>query len=880
MNPEARQTPGDATVSRLLWSQIIWRHWKQEPRLTAVLVGILALGVAVFLSIHLANKAAVSGFGMFTESIAGQSDAILRPRAGMLDEAVLLELRETAGDYAIGIFPVLEISAAIGEGEEKDLLRLVGADLVALQNAASYTDGESSTFGGGAVASSGGDSVLGRSDVGFVGAAFAKRFDVEQGETVSIVVNDRAVDLNIKGILPEDPNRVPVPDHLVLLDLPGLQSLAQAETAISRVEFRAPPGPTTDQMKKDALATIWDWSQEKGYLLETPSDRKSSVTKMSGAFRLNLTILSGLALLVGMYLILQAMEAAVVKRRAEIATLRSLGVTPKQIRRAWILEGVLLGTVGALIGVFLGRLLATAMVGAIAKTVNTLYYRTTTTAVTLEWREIVFCLAFGLIASLIAVAIPARDASLTPPAHAIRRGTQGGGLSVLRKHGLGLILVGSGIASTWLPSWKTTSGTSVPIGGYLAAVLLVFGASILIGILFRPIARMLRHSDGDAMRVHAASQLARPEGRHRLTAAGLSVAIGMSAAMAILVASFETTLTSWIQQLLRADIYVAPAGMSAVTNENAVSEPTWRAIEATPGVAGADKLRRYTVSLGNADFFLGGADYNTGSERYLQLMWQDAPADTGPRSLVEKIDDRFPGWISESMARRFQLEKGSRIDLPTPDGEKPISVTGIFAEYGNETGTLIVARELTSQWFDDNSVSNLALYLDEKAEPEKVLEAIREQFPTLTVQTNARLRSESIRIFHQTFAVTYALEAIAVIIAVSGLGLALAGLLLERKSELATLKSLGASRSEIARGAMWEGIGLSLVGFAGGIILSFFLGWVLIHVINPQSFGWTLTYRVPWISFLALGGITIAAAAIVAHLVGFKNANLRSDTRE
>ena len=263
---------------------------------------------------------------------------------------------------------------------------------------------------------------------------------------------------------------------------------------------------------------------------------------MSGAFRLNLTILSGLALLVGMYLILQAMEAAVVKRRAEIATLRSLGVTPGQIRRAWIVEGVLLGVVGALIGIFLGRILATAMVGAIAKTVNTLYYRTTTTAVTLEWEEILFCLAFGLIASLIAVAIPAWDASLTPPAHAIRRGTQGGGLAVLRKHWLGVLFIGLGFAATQLPPWETESGTSVPIGGYFAAVLLVFGASILIGILFRPIARVLRHPDGDAMRVHAASQLARPEGRHRLTAAGLSVAIGMSAAMAILVAQFRDDL--------------------------------------------------------------------------------------------------------------------------------------------------------------------------------------------------------------------------------------------------------------------------------------------------------------------------------------------------
>ena len=187
--------------------------------------------------------------------------------------------------------------------------------------------------------------------------------------------------------------------------------------------------------------------------------------------------------------------------------------------------------------------------------------------------------------------------------------------------------------------------------------------------------------------------------------------------------------------------------MSAVTNENTISESTWQAIESTPGVVGADKLRRYTVSLGNADFFLGGANYNTDSERYLQLMWQDAPADTGPRSLDGKVGDRFPGWISESMARRFQLKKGSRIDLPTPDGEKPIFVTGIFAEYGNETGTLIVAREHTSQWFDDKTVSNLALYIDENADSDQVLETIREQFPTLTVQTNARLRSESIRIF-------------------------------------------------------------------------------------------------------------------------------------
>jgi putative ABC transport system permease protein len=119
-----------------------------------------------------------------------------------------------------------------------------------------------------------------------------------------------------------------------------------------------------------------------------------------------------------------------------------------------------------------------------------------------------------------------------------------------------------------------------------------------------------------------------------------------------------------------------------------------------------------------------------------------------------------------------------------------------------------------------------------------------------------------------------------VIIAVSGLGLALAGLLLERRNELTTLKSLGATRREIAGAAMWEGSGLAFVGYVGGILLSFLLGWVLIYVINPQSFGWTLVYRVPWASFLLLGVLTVGAAALVAWVVGFKNAELKSDRQE
>lgn len=866
-----------AAIGRLLWSRIIWRHWRREPRLTFVLVGILALGVAVFLAVRLANKAAVSGFGMFTESIAGESDFILRPRAGTLRVEILRQLRDEAGAIPVGIFPVLEVSAALSERPENGLLKLVGADLVALQNAGTYAGDGTSVSGDSA---GGDDSILGLPDRGFVGAAFAKRFGVEKDEQLSVIVNDQIIDFTIAGVVPEDPNRPAVPDNLVLMDLPGLQKLSGLEGKLTRVELRIAPGTQAEQNRQKIGAAMWDLAAARGWVLETPEDRKSSVTQMSAAFRLNLTILSGLALLVGIYLIMQAMEAAVVKRRAEIAVLRSLGVTPAQIRAAWLWEGLILGVVGAIAGIILGRLMAVGLVVAISRTVNTLYYETTTSAVTLETGEMAFSLVFGIVASLTAALIPAREASLTAPAQSMRQGGQGGGLALLRNWPLGLLLLVAGIAFAFVPPRVLSSGSIVPVGGYLAAVVLVLSASLLIGLLFRPLASLLGRGKRDAMRHYAASQLRRPEGRHRLTAAGLAVAIGMSAAMAILVASFESTLTGWIQQLLKADIYVAAAGSNSVTNENTLSAVTWQELEKMEGIAGMDKLRRYKVSIGDNDFFLGGADYNDDPERFLQLMWLNPPKVKGPNSLEVRETEPFPGWISESLARRFSLEVGSEIPLPTPDGTKRIEVTGIFAEYGNETGTLVIARNLTRDWFQDDRVSNMAVYAGPGADIDALLEQIREAFPGVVARSNENLKAESIRIFHQTFAVTYALEAIAVIIAVAGLGLALAGLLLERRGELTTLKSLGATRADIARASMWEGIGLAGAGLVGGYLLSFLLGWILIFVINPQSFGWTLSYRVPWLSFVGLAIITLITAGAVAWAVGYRNANLPGEREE
>lgn len=869
-------SPRPAPIGGVLWSRLILRHWKRESALTATLAGILALGVAVFLAVRLANKAAVSGFGLFTESISGESDLLLRPRSGSFETSVLRELRGISGRRPVDYFPVLELSGAVQSGAEKtdgDLLRFVGVDLVAIGNAIGQS-GEAGE-GIGLSADEGEPGLLGATDACLVGEAFARARGVAKDDRLRVWINDRAADLRIAGILPDPANRPAIPENLVLMDLPALQKTSGETGRISRIEIRFHEGMAEGEIRAAVSESLAAWSRERGHLLETPEDRKASGTRMSAAFRLNLTILSGLALLVGVYLIMQAMEAAVTKRRGEIAILRSLGVTPDQIRRTWLTEAAVLGLVGGVLGVVLGRLLAEGLVGGIAATVNTLYYETTTDAVRMHPGEVAFSLVFGLVASLVAGWIPAREAALTPPSQALRQGSQGGGLVWLRRWPVGFVLFAAAVGVARLPALTFGEGTNFPLGGYLAALLAVLGASVFLGGLFPPFARLIGWGRGEAMRQYAASRLRAVGGRHRLTAAGLSVAIGMSAAMAILVASFEKTLTSWIGQLLKADLYVAAPGSASVANGNRISEVDWKALLSLPGIDGADTLQRHAVTYEGRELLIGGAAYHDDPARHLQLLWIEAPALTGPDAL-----ETGGAWISEPFARRYAKRNGDRLTLPTPSGPREVTIEGVYADYGNEAGTVLVSRRLTEEWFDDRAVSNLAIYTSPGVDPEALLESIRARFPALVTRTNEKLREESIRIFHQTFAVTYALEAIAVIIAVAGLGLALAGLLLERRNELATLRALGATRRDIARAAMWEGLGIALAGLAGGLAVSFFLGWILIGVINPQSFGWTLRYAVPWGMFVFLSGITLATAALVAWIVGYRNANLKSDREE
>ncbi len=858
----------------LLFMGFTWRHWRREWRSTLLLVAILALGVAVFLSIRLANRAAVSGFAIFTESITGESDFAVRPKAGgHLPETILSELRKSLDPLPVAIFPLIEAQVA---DDAEGAFQLVGVDLVGLRNALALGKG------GAPPSMDDTDFELGSEELIFVAASWANQNGLAPGDGLRLMIHDRLVSPRIAGMLEDDPARPAVPKNLALMDLPGAQRLLGMTGKISRAELVIPPGEGRPAVRREVARRLGDHEGKLGWVLETREDRRASTAKMTHAFRLNLTVLSTLALLVGAYLILQALEAAVVRRRSEIAVLRSLGVAPRSIRRQWMAESLALGVVGGALGVFLGWAAAQLSVGAIARTVNSLYHATTTESASLHPGEALVAFAFGVGASILAGWLPARDAAETPPAQVLRSGSRSEGPGWLRRPFIGVGLTLASALFAVAPPLSLAGGERIPLGGYLAAATALFGISILVGAVFRPMGRvggaLFRRSPTAR---YASSQWRRPTGRHRLAAAGLVTALGMAAGMGILVHSFEGTLTGWIGRLLRADLYVAAAGSDRAGTDGRIGEAVWRDLAGDDSVAGVDTIQRYPIDFRESRAHLAGAEYYRQDNGAPQLTWLRAPDDPDPGSLETMIEGGVvPTWVNEAFSRRFGIDRGAIIEVPTPMGARMLRVDGVYTDYSDEAGTALVARRFTETWFDDASVSTVAVFLNEGVDAAAIRSRWSEKYPALLIRENARLRAEALRVFHQTFAVTHALEAIGIAVAVAGLGMALASLLVERRDELNTLKSIGFTRGQIASASAVEGAGLAMAGLVGGYALALILGALLIYVINRQSFGWTLDFRVPWGLLAGLALLTLLTSGTVAGVVGHRGARLRSDPRE
>ncbi len=868
-------------MTGLLLSRFTFRHWRSAPKNTLLLVLTLALGVAVYISIRLANKAAVAGFANFTELLSTQSDWIVQSPSGTLSDTVLKELHQAMEKRSVTMIPVVEMTAARPRLKDqavalasRESFTLFGLDLVALQNLRSsrgFTGDEER-----AVAMRWSRSITDPKSV-FISSALAASQGLHEGSSLPLVIQDKVESLTVSGIIPDREDQPRMPPNLLLMDLPALQDLAGKTGKLDRIELVIEKGPQSNK-ERVAVREALEQASANRWQISSPNDRRDAAAMMTRAFRWNLGILSLLALLVGLYLVFQALDGAVVRRREEIGVLRSLGVEAGMIQRAWLFEALMLGVAGGVIGTLLGWAGAQGAVRLVAGTVKTLYHATEANSAPLEWSDILCGMGIGIGASLVAGWLPAKVASLTPPAQMlIRHATQPLNMGFWSKPWVGPVLLLAATVLAFVPPLRLDGGGRFALAGYAAALFAVLGGGLMAGMGLRVLALMMRpFTAAHATLNLAASHLRRASGRHRLAAAGLLCAVSMTAGMAILVGSFDKTMRGWIARTFQADIYLTSDGAQGASLENRISAATVKEIAARPDIAEANGVQFAIIQMPEGSTMLAAGDMAF-MGRHVDMAWVAKPLNDNVFDLKRSEHSCL---ISESFSERFRKQRGDVIQVPTPDGMKVLTIAGIFADYGNEKGSITVDRHYFGRWFKEDAVSRLMLFVKPGVSADAVRADLLAAYPGMSAFTNSHLKGEVLRIFRQTFAITDALEFIGVLVAVMGLGMTLASVLLDRRNELTTLRRLGMTRESMAWAAAWEGLLLAIGGAGCGLVVSVGLGWLLVFVINKQTFGWTLEFYLPVAQMALLTALVLVAAGSVSYAVGKWGAELPVDREE
>lgn len=833
------QSAGKARPARwgALFGRLSLRHLQEEPvRFLLTVLGI-GLGLALVAAIRLSNAAALGSFNDSIDLMAGKANLSLSRPGGSLPEGLLKDLMATRKDGAM--LPLLQCKMARA-GEPREFLAVLGVDLLKDMEARDYRllgrDGRPLT---------GGDflGLLPKPDVVFLTQRYGRQNRIQTGDRVAFLANDRSVTLTVGGLLAEEGAGKALDGDLALMDIAAAQKVFGKIGQIDRLEWVVP-----DEARRLALASQLR-KLYPSWKVERPARRGEKVEKMLSAFRANLLALSLVSLLVGAFLIYNSMSIAVLRRVGEIGILRTLGATRGQVT-AWILaESLFLSLAGGLVGLGLGKALAVDVFKVISRTIHDLYLsmpleeRLPGLSTVLNW----VLPGAGLI--LAAAVPPALAASRIAPGLSTRKGYTETAFGS-RVRGLALAGVTAWVLAAVLSPLPAVKG--LPLFGYAAAFLLLVGCvfltplfmASLYGLLQRALRRFLSAEAFLAFR-----NLLSGLGRSSVAVGALAMSVALLVSVAVMVGSFRETVVVWLTQTLKADLYIRPAADEGGPLESRLGAGTVEALRAVPGVEEVQGLRTFTFNWGGTDVILSAMDF-TGLSRKGSVVFK-TPGDPG--KLLKSAMGQPAVFISEPLSLKRGIREGDWITLPAPAGPVSVKVAAVCYDYSSDQGSVVMDRAVYARLFKDDSLNAAALYLKEGFSADQVARDLPGRMPpgtALFIRSTKRLREEALRVFDRTFAITYGMEAIALVVAVLGILTTLTALILERRPEIVILRYVGAQRGQVRRMILWEAGWMGLLGNLLGLGVGMALALLLIKVINVQSFGWTIQWSTPW-GFLA-----------------------------
>jgi putative ABC transport system permease protein len=829
----------------LLFYRLMVRPLLREPVRAALTVFAVALGVAVVLAIELAGAAATGSFRSSMETLAGDNDLEVTTSGGVPEDVVgtLASL-----PYSIRISPRIEDYAVIAD--TKKSLPLIGVDLVV--EGGSYAQMDSAGAGAPRVQENS-EGVLehfGDNESIWVGTSLG----YQAGVRVQLLINDQVHEYTVRSVYPDSNGN----ESAIVMDIAAAQHALMRYGRVDRILLKVPNAPSLDEWQRRLCAAL-----PTGVEVRPQGTGTSENRRMLAAFRWNLRLLSYVSLVVGSFLIYNTISVSVVRRRPEIGIVRALGASRRAILTAFVGEAGCFGLAGALIGLGLGRFMATGAVKLMASTVESLYVSSRPGPIELSFTSVLLALAIGGGVAVASAYSPAREASLVSPVEAMGRGRREYDVSMRTGRDLWLALA-LGLAAALASRAPAIGGK--PLFGYLAAIFLVIASALAIPAFVHALtlfaSKLLAKLFGvEAML--ASRSLAASLRRTSVLVGALSTAIAMMIAVGIMVGSFRETVSVWMGDQLPADLYLRPAGSAAADRHPTISPGLAEEIEKLPGVVAVERLRAYEIRFQDMPVTLASADLNVLRSYHNSDFFSGRPRE----HVLADLRDSNAVVVSEPFTYKHGVRTGDFITLSLGEKQTSFRVADVYYDYSSERGSILMDRNTMLRYLPDPAPSNLAIYVSSDAKLEKVRTEIEQAVTGYRVLlfSNRDIRAEAIRIFDRTFAITYALEAVAVTVAVMGIAGALLALVIDRRRELGLLYFLGAATSQIRKLILVEAGLLGLLANLAGIVLGFVLSLILIFVINKQSFGWTIRFHWP-VEILLVALTVVYAATLLAGL--------------
>lgn len=822
-------------------------EWRAHPARVILAALAIAVGVALGFAVHLINASALNEFSRAVRTVNGDADFQVHARTPLgFEEALYPKLARTPGIAAAS--PVVELPASI---DGKVPLTLLGIDpfragLVTPNLMGRPVAAETTQT---AAPPSATDNALGETSI-FLSQAALLALNKNPGDEIQVSAAGQTLAFTIAGTLPG----VAEGQRLAVVDIATAQWRFNRLGRLQRVDLKFVEGADEARIRNMLAALL---PRDAEIVNETTQERRTDA--LSRAYRVNLDMVALMALLTGGFLAFSAQALSVARRRSQFALLRVLGVQRQALLFQVLVEGAVVGGIGAALGLGAGLFLAQGALSFLGGDLGGGYFSGTRPQLIFAPGAALSFFGLGLLAALIGSVLPARQAAQAQPAIALK--DAGDAADPRRAPGwrIALALLLAGAVCAFLPAIG-----GLPLFGYISVAFLLAGGVGAMPLLARVLLTPLQHVTFGVSGHLASKHLWGAPSQAAIALCGIVASTSLMIAMAVMVWSFRNSVDSWLVQILPADIYLRVEG----DDYNAFAPDVQQRMATVPGLQSIHfrKVTPLRLSPDQPPITLLAEDIDPANpSALLPLIGSSRPIPDGA----------IPVWLSEPATWLYPYRAGDYMDLPLSgaSGSTRVFVAGIWRDYGRQQGTVAMASPDYVRLTGDRLRSDAAISLKPGADSASLPDAMRAVMPPslagrVSFVPSRDLRKLSLQIFDRSFAVTYLLEAIAILVGLAGVAATFSAQTLARTKEFGMLRHIGVLKRQIVGMLAAEGALLGSVGVVAGIGLGIAISQVLIHVINPQSFHWTMETRLPFVLFATVAVALVAASAGTALIAG------------